>query len=127
MPIVRSNDPNADNVQHQVLVCLGKLLDNTLSNETKQSLMDRLTSLLKGKGCDQKSFADLGIKANNISGANGDRLLQIYVPKNYVSSNITEERDNQWITFTINKATNVENLKGDVAYYEDGKAVSTAQ
>lgn len=127
MPIVRSYDPKADDVKHQVLTCLGKLLDTTISVETKKKLMDRLTMFLKGKGYDEKAFADLGIKALTESGANGDRILQIYVPKEYVTSNITEDRDQQWISFVITKATNVENLKGDVAYFEDGKEMSKAQ
>lgn len=129
MPIVRSFDPKADDVKHQVLTCLGKLLDTELSVETKKSCMDRLTTFLKGKGYTKEAFAELGIVANIQEAGNGsgDRLLQIYVPKEYVSSNITEDRDKQWITFTITKATNVENLKGDVAYYEDGREVSKAQ
>lgn len=127
MPIVRSYDPKADDVKHQVLTCLGKLLDNTISVETKKNLMDRLTTFLKGKGYDEKAFAALGIKARTEAGANGDRILQIYVPKEYVTSNITEDRDQQWISFVITKATDVENLKGDVAYYEDGKEMSKAQ
>ena len=127
MPIVRSYDPKADDVKHQVLTCLGKLLDNTISVETKKNLMDRLTTFLKGKGYDEKAFADLGIKARTEAGSNGDRILQLYVPKEYVTSNITEDRDQQWISFVITKATNVENLKGDVAYFEDGKEMSKAQ
>ena len=127
MPIVRSYDPKADDVKHQVLTCLGKLLDTTISVETKKNLMDRLTMFLKGKGYDEKAFAGLGIKARTESGASGDRILQIYVPKEYVTSNITEDRDQQWISFVITKATNVEDLKGDVAYFEDGKEMSKAQ
>ena len=127
MPIVRGNDPKSDDIKHQILVCLGKLLDSTLSVETQKNLMNRLTELLKGKGYDQKSFSDLGMTSKVSFSGNGDRNLSIYVPKNYVSSNIVEDRDNQWIVFTISKATNVENLKGDVAYYEDGKTVASAQ
>ena len=121
MAIVRADDPRANDVKHQVLLCLGKLLDKSISVETQKSLMSKLTDYLKGKGYDAHAFSDLGLiaKVQIASDGSSDRVLMIYVPKEYVSSNITENRDDQWISFTITKATNVENLKGDVAYYDD--------
>ena len=112
MPIVvRANDPRANEKSHQIKKVLGKLCDTELSIKTMRECMDKLTELMGGMPISEQSFAKFGIASkfvNNVS--NGTSILQVHVPEEYVASGITEHRDRQFVTFEINRSTNVQNL-----------------
>ena len=54
--------------------------------------------------------------------ATKQKILMVHVPKDYVSSGIAENRDQQWISFGITKMLDTENLgKNDSVVIEDFK------
>ena len=111
MPIIRAHDPKTNDFRHQVLTRLGKLCDGELSAATKRRLVDELTTLLKGTQLNAELFKRLGVAYREDAPLNGERTIAIQVPKEFVSASITDDRENQWVEFTIAKELNLTNLK----------------
>lgn len=119
MTVIRANDPRANDIPHQIKTILGQMCDTEISIESKQKYVERLTGYMKGLPMSEDTFHKLGIAAKLVRG-DRETTLHVLVPKEYVASGITENRDSQWIVFTINRATNVENLHdSDTAYVTD--------
>ena len=109
MPIVRANDPMAQDLKHNVLTILGKLCDHELSVATQKDLMAKLTTLLAGKPMAERTFQEFGLQCKLFTDeATKLQTLMVHVPKKYVAASIAENRDDQWIQFTINRALNLD-------------------
>ena len=109
MPIIRANDPHAQDRKHNVLTILGKLCDRELSVATQRDLMDKLTALLAGESMTEETFKKLDLQCKLFDDPETKiRTLLVHVPKKYVAASIEENRDDQWIQFTINRALNLD-------------------
>ena len=109
MPIVRSNDPRANDKAHQIKTVLGKMCDSEISIETKRACVQKLTELLQGMPMSESTFTEFGIQARLIK-EKDETMLHVHVPKEYVAFGIEENREDQWIVFHINRALNTDNL-----------------
>ena len=109
MPIVRANDPKANDRGHQVSTILGKLCDRELSIRTQRDLMDNLTKLLAGAPFNEDTFKSLGLQCKLFTDeATKLTTLMVHVPKQYVASSIEDNRDDQWVQFDVNRALNLD-------------------
>lgn len=109
MPIIRANDPNASDLKHNVCTILGKLCDHELSVATQKDLMDKLTTLLKGQPATEATFQAFDLQCKIFEDEQTKvRTLMVHIPKKYVAASIDENRDDQWIQFTINRALNLD-------------------
>ncbi len=114
MGIVRANDPKANDTRHVLLTCLGKLTDMGISTETKRVQIDKLTELLKGRQMTIQTFQEYGLTAKlDTNEKSGIMSLTIHVPKEYVVSSISEDRDKQYVTFAVNQVTHTSNHGSD--------------
>lgn len=105
MPIIRANDPKAQDRKHNVLTILGKLCDHELTIATQRELMDKLTELMSGEPMTEETFKKLDLQCKLAEDEQTKVMtLLVHIPKAYVASSIVENRDNQWIQFTINRA-----------------------
>ena len=121
MPIIRANDPHANDTAYQVCSVLGKMCAVDLSSETKHQCVEKLTKLLQGQTMSSDTFKHLGIDARIID-TGKDTEIHIHVPKKFVAAGITEDRDNQWIVFKVNRALNIDDLgNSDTAIITDMK------
>lgn len=122
MAIIRAHDPRAKDFRHQVLTRLGKLCDQELSVATKKRLVDELTEFLKGKQINDELFKALGVEYHIDDDPKlAEHQLAIHVPLEYVSASITDDRENQWVSFTIAKQLNLVDLKDHGIQIEDQK------
>ena len=122
MPIIRANDPNANNLSYQVKSVLGKMCDESLSVKARYECTDKLTDLLAGKSLTVSTFTELGIEAKITENPQkNEKYLIVHVPKEFVSSNIKDNRDNQWISFGVNKVLDTSNLGNDSITVEEMK------
>ena len=83
MPIVRSNDPRANDKAHQIKTVLGKMCDSEISIETKRACVQKLTELLQGMPMSESTFTEFGIQARLIK-EKDETMLHVHVPKEYV-------------------------------------------
>lgn len=131
MPIIRANDPHANDTAYQIKTVLGKMCDAELSAETRKDCVEKLTSIMKGLPFTEDTFRRIGLEARFVT-VDNEASLHIRVPKEFVSSGIEENRDNQWVVFGINRAINTENLghsdtavitdlKGNLIEFEENK------
>lgn len=118
MGIIRANDPHANDKGYQLKTVLGKMCDLELSTETKRECVTVMTEILQGEHFGADVFRKFGLEVK-LETDNAETKLYVRVPKEFVSANISDNRDDQWVVFTVNKATNVSDLKGDVAYITD--------
>lgn len=119
MPIVRANDPHANDKGYQIKTILGKMCDMELSSETKRACVEKLTELMQGMPMSEASFEQFGIKSRLIN-SEKETTLHVHVPKEFVAYGIEENREDQWIVFQINRAINTENLgNSDTAIITD--------
>lgn len=119
MPIVRANDPKANDKAYQIKTVLGKMCDDELSIETKRACVQKLTDLMQGMPMTEASFMEFGIQSRLIK-EKDETTLHVHVPKEFVASGIEEKRDDQWIVFHINRALNTDNLgNSDTAIITD--------
>ncbi|MBR1988613.1 MAG: hypothetical protein IKA36_06240 [Clostridia bacterium] len=119
MSIVRANDPRANDIPHQIKLTLGQMCDMEVSMETRRKCVEKLTELMQGMPMTEATFQAMGVPAKMVKTEN-EVTLHVHVPKEYVSSGITENRDSQWIVFQINRALNLDNLNNsDTAVVTD--------
>lgn len=119
MPIVRANDPKANDKAYQIKNVLGKMCDAELSIETKRACVQKLTELMRGMPMTEASFMEFGIQSRLIKEKDGT-TLHVHVPKEFVASGIEDNREDQWIVFNINRALNTDNLgNSDTAVITD--------
>ena len=123
MPIVRAQDPKASDKSHQIKLILGKMCDMEISAKTRQDCVEHLTALMQGLPVTPATFSKFGIESKLTDDEKTkQKILLVHVPKDYVSSGIAENRDQQWISFGITKVLDTEDLgKNDSVVIEDLK------
>jgi hypothetical protein len=106
MAIIRANDPKASDTKHQILTTLGKMCEDQLSTATKHTLLDKLTTLMRGNAFDKATIEGmLGCECLiEENPETKERICSIHIPKQYVAASVSENRDDRWVRFAVNKA-----------------------